>query len=559
LEKVTNLPRNSYDQIPYMGLSHSLTHPDILATTGTLLGLNPPNIQNCRVLELGCGNGSNLIPMALSLPGSQFFGLDSSRVQIRQGQQAIEKLGLRNIRLKHMNLLEVEASLGQFAYIMVHGVFSWVSEQEREKILTICDQNLAPEGIAYISYNTFPGWHQQKIVRDMLRYHTRNIDDPHNKIDRARRFLNFMAISAESLVKQSESQLGETYVNILKHENERLGKSADAYLFHEELEERNDPLYFYQFADLARRHNLQYLSESSLSQVFMDDVPLEIKNNLVKMSGDIIELEQYRDFLTNRSFRSSLVIHNDLKISRQINADRILNLYAGSSCTPESPDPDIHSQSAERFVDKNGAKLVIDHPLTKAALLYLSRIWPQVVALDDLLKRAYELLGKASLSSEAPIPSNTDVTVQDIQTIVANLLRGFVASPFLVELHVYAPRFATHLSDYPVASPWALYQLTVETERRNSINEKKSQPFIVTNLRHESVELKSYAPYVLHLLDGNCHRNELLTRLNKTQPDSNMMITDLTNNKPAGQLQPDLINTLDEDLQWLLRAALLIS
>ena len=67
-----------YDQVAYAALPHPGTHPDRLATVATFLGMRPPSVAQCRVLEVGCNDGSNLIPMALALPSAQFVGCDLS-------------------------------------------------------------------------------------------------------------------------------------------------------------------------------------------------------------------------------------------------------------------------------------------------------------------------------------------------------------------------------------------------------------------------------------------------------------------------------------------------
>ena len=76
----------------------------------TLLDLNPPSVEACRVLEIGCACGGNIIPMAESLPQSQFVGIDLSERQIAIGQRAIERLSLQNIELVAMNLMDVGQS-----------------------------------------------------------------------------------------------------------------------------------------------------------------------------------------------------------------------------------------------------------------------------------------------------------------------------------------------------------------------------------------------------------------------------------------------------------------
>jgi tRNA G46 methylase TrmB len=88
---------HSYDDIPYPGETYVLSHPTHLATIAMLMGMQPPPVERCRVLELGCANGSNLIPMADDLPGSTFVGIDLSASQIADGHAMVTTLGLQNI------------------------------------------------------------------------------------------------------------------------------------------------------------------------------------------------------------------------------------------------------------------------------------------------------------------------------------------------------------------------------------------------------------------------------------------------------------------------------
>jgi len=104
----------SYDEVPYGSNVFHDTHPDSLATWATLLGMQPPPVERCRVLELGCGTGANLMPMAQDLPGSHFVGIDLSPRQIAMGQEVVEALHLRNLELKAVSVLDVDASFGQF-------------------------------------------------------------------------------------------------------------------------------------------------------------------------------------------------------------------------------------------------------------------------------------------------------------------------------------------------------------------------------------------------------------------------------------------------------------
>ncbi|RPH39570.1 MAG: hypothetical protein EHM91_12180, partial [Planctomycetota bacterium] len=92
-----NAPSNQYDQVAYPGFSYAQAHPDRLAVIATLFGMSPAPAERCRVLELGCGDGWNLLPMAAALPESTFVGLDLAGQPIASGRAIVERLGLKNL------------------------------------------------------------------------------------------------------------------------------------------------------------------------------------------------------------------------------------------------------------------------------------------------------------------------------------------------------------------------------------------------------------------------------------------------------------------------------
>ena len=136
--------------------------------------------------------GANLMPMAQDLPDCEFVGIDLSLKQIEEGQAAIKELGLTNIKLRHLSIVDVDDSFGKFDYIICHGVYSWVPHDVQEKILEIGRDHLTPNGVMYVSYNTYPGWHLRGVVREMMRYHVADFDSPQMKIKQARGLLDFL-------------------------------------------------------------------------------------------------------------------------------------------------------------------------------------------------------------------------------------------------------------------------------------------------------------------------------------------------------------------------------
>ncbi len=509
--------QTSYDQVPYPGLSYAYSHPDRLATVATLLGMTPAPVEDCRILELGCATGGNLIPMAYGLPESTFLGIDASARQIGQAVGTASKLGLNNVTFEHLDILDIGPDLGQFDYIIAHGVYSWVPPKVQDKLLHVCQQNLAPNGVAYVSYNTYPGWHMLGAVREMMRYHTRQASEPETRAGQARAFLNFLADSVP-LENTPHGQFLHAYVGYVR---DRLMPKQDGHLLHDELSEINIPLYFYQFAERAASHGLRYLGEAQFRTMLATNFPAKVAQALRHLASNTIGLEQYMDFLRNRTFRQTLLCHQGIPLSGRLKPERLSEFYAASSALPESRPPDVQTVSIETFRAPNQAVLTTDHPVTKAAMLCLTEVWPQAMSFDALLDAA-----RARLNGVQPDPE------ADAQILGANLLQAYGYSDSLVELHVHAPRFALEAGPRPLASPVARLQVRRAEQ--------------ITNLRHERVKLDPINTRLLPHLDGNRDRKSLLKLLKSLLTQGSMGV-----NKP-------LVKTLDTRLGQLARAALLL-
>jgi len=525
-----------YDEVQYPSYSYSLSHPSHLATLATLLGMNPPPVAHCRVLELGCASGGNLIPMAYGLPESEFVGIDLSACQVAEGQAMLAAVGAQNVTLKHMDILDVDADLGQFDYIIAHGVYSWVPRAVQEKVLEICRKNLAPNGVAYVSYNTYPGWHMLGAVRTMMLYHTRGVTDPARRAAEARGLVDFLATSVSS---QDGTHTGfmNAYLNYVK---EYLFPKEDAFLLHDELSDVNEPLYFYQFAGRATRHGLRYLADAEFQTMLASNLTPEVAEALRHMAKDTITLEQYIDFIRNRTFRQSLLCHQEVKLKVDLGPQRLADFYVASSAKAESPQPDIHSAAVEKFEASDGAVLATDHPVTKSAMLCLAEVWPKSVPFKILLATA-----RARLGGDLPEGG------RDAQVLAANLLRAYSYSGTLVELQLYAPQFVLEVSERPVASPVARFQ----AKRRHK----------VTNLRHEPRTLGEVSRHLLPYLDGSRDRRGLLSLMHQWAAEGIIQVgpSEEQAQDTEPESEPDresaLARLLESNLRPLAGAALLVS
>src|SRR5262245_35353718 len=128
--------RADYDATPYTSNSFPQSAPGLLAAIACLFGLETPDLATARVLEIGCAGGGNLIPFAAAHPQARVVGIDLSQVQIDQGRIRAQALGLNNLELVAGDLatMNLEA-LGQFDFIIAHGVYSWVPPEVQDALL----------------------------------------------------------------------------------------------------------------------------------------------------------------------------------------------------------------------------------------------------------------------------------------------------------------------------------------------------------------------------------------------------------------------------------------
>jgi methyltransferase-like protein/SAM-dependent methyltransferase len=474
----------SYDLIPYPNYSLPQTHPDRLAVLAALLGLEPPPIEQCRVLELGCAAGSNLIAMAEELPQSTFVGIDLAQTQIDEGQKAIAELGLANIELRRQSIRDFRPGSEMFDYILCHGIYSWVPPDLQEQILAICRHCLQPDGVAYVSYNTLPGWHMRGMIRDMMLYHGRRFRDPHQQIAQARGLLDFLVSSVDT--QQNP------YGQFLRSELESLRQSPDAYLYHEHLEEHNSPIYFHQFIERAAAHQLRYLADANLYTMDLQDFPVQVSQTLQRVCNDRIQLEQYMDFLRNRSFRQTLLCHAHHMPNYRLNPGILAPFFFGSSLWPVSTRPDLHSSIREDFRSPSGSSAFSSFPIVKALLVALGEAWPQYLSFEEVCTQA-----RAKLDGEA-IP-DAATRAADKQHVGQALLKFYTIARNVVDIRLRPLRVTKQPGPKPLARGLARWQA------------KSGR--LATNLRHEFVYVDEFGRQVLLRLDGRHTRLEMAREL----------------------------------------------
>jgi methyltransferase-like protein/ubiquinone/menaquinone biosynthesis C-methylase UbiE len=429
-------------------------------------GMQPAPVERCRVLELGCGVGGNLLPMAFQYPNSEFVGVDLSGVTIERGRQNVATLGLENIKLLHCDIMNVDAIFGEFDYIIAHGVYSWVPPTVREKIMMIFKQNLAPQGVCYVSYNAHPFSHMRDMVRDMMRYHTRRLTGMKEKVGQARAILKFLS---------EGSKANSVHGAIMRDQYNRVLKAPDELLFHDDLDEGAEAFLLHEVVELAGSHGLQYLSDADFSRRNLAGYSEEVRATLQRFpESEFMARDQYQDFIDGNGFRRTLLCHDNVSLSRQTDLDFVTRFYLLSTTSPVDPDACVTDDSAVEFENEDGSRITVTNSLLKAAHLCLGRAWPRALSFDELLDGARALLGGGQADDDQKA-----LTEAMFILACSGEVSFLLSRPFLL----------TEATEHPQASLLARKQA-------------QTGP-LVTNLLHQTVQLEDDRTRdFLQLLDG---------------------------------------------------------
>ncbi len=493
---------SDYETLPYSNSIFPQTYVDKLCSSARLFGLDAPDIETARVLELGCGNGLNLISQAYSLPKASFLGVDLAKTHIDFAVDSARELGLSNIEFKQCDLMEMTLEeFGRFDYIIAHGLISWIPEIVREKTFLIYEEMLTEKGVGYISYNTYPGCHYRQMVRGIARIHTKDFSHPAEIVENASAFINFL--SKHSVGK-------DVYRSIIESESEYYANPTMVY--HDNLAEINEPYYFYEFAGKLYEHGLQFLAESQVGGMFTCNYPPEPKAFLERID-DIIGKGQYMDFFTGRSFRQSLFCRKNIELNHDPSPEAIGKLYLAAPITPLDEKSELTNDDIVKFSGFAKSGIEINHPLTKVALYLLGKEWGDVVLLDELLLKA-----EKHLEEKGIILNKREEEFEAASRIILQIVTGLEA----IELHSRKTDIYTTLDEKPKLNHLAEWLL--------------SKGDLIYSAYERTLEVKSPTfRKMVELFDGTNTRDDLrdhLTEFIKSKADienKNEMIENLDN------------------------------
>ncbi len=271
-----------------------------------------------RYLELGFGQGVSLNVHAAAVPG-EYWGTDFNPAQAATAQDMADACK-SDLRVLDNSFTELEArgDLPEFDMIVLHGIWSWISNENRQAIVNIIRQKLAPGGIVYISYNSTPGWSAAMPLRHIMTLHAElasgRASDMQSRINAALAFAQEVADSGSAYFKQNPS-----VVERLK----RISEQNRNYLAHEYFNADWLPMSFSDVTAHLEQAKLSFAASSHLID-HVDTVNLsQEQQELLNKLGNITLRESVRDYMINQQFRRDIWVKGPRRISAPEQARRL--------------------------------------------------------------------------------------------------------------------------------------------------------------------------------------------------------------------------------------------
>jgi len=368
---MSGIERTVYDNFPYKSVPVEWTAPERLALASLLHGGPRPRLDGYRVLELGCADGSNLIPMAFFRPNAAFVGIDSAQSQIALADDRKKSLGLDNVEFVCADLCAADRYVsGEFDFIIAHGVFSWIPDATRDAMLKFCARHLGRDGLFYLNYNTYPGWHVRGLIRRLLLARTR-----------AGGSVRERAVLAQEIAAQLAASIGaheNPFTRLLVRELNFVSEHHASYVAHEYLAADNHAYWRSEFLQLASEYGFEYVADADFSYSSGRMAPGAIPQCLQQdLSGH--EADDAMDLLCYRQLHSPILCSGPLT-RRPQSLPEFADLTIASCLSSDTTE----GGETNRFQHPSGYEVETKESGIQAALVRLRRHWPNGIRIGDL-------------------------------------------------------------------------------------------------------------------------------------------------------------------------------
>lgn len=291
-----------YDAVAYPTAVVGDMTPNRIAAGGLFRGWRAPDPQTASVLEVGCGDGLNLIAMAATHPGLRCVGFDLSSSAIERGRALVNAMQLDNIRLEVGDIVTWPRTGAGFDYIGSHGVYAWVPQAVQTSMLELIAARLNPGGIGYLSYDCLPATAPKAAINRFLRRAVAGIEGVQAKVARAHELLQLLAST-----QGTRSRLSATLSVVL----EKWSEYNPAYIFHDWLAENYEPVSARGFEAAAQRAGLQVFADAGLEDSYIADLDESGRMLLTQQTSASGRFEALDMLRGDKTFRRTLVVRRD--------------------------------------------------------------------------------------------------------------------------------------------------------------------------------------------------------------------------------------------------------
>ena len=286
-----------------------------------LKGIVAPEItaESCHC-ELGFGQGVSANIHAAATPG-KFFGTDFNPSHAAQAKELVEASGAdAKFFEDSFEEFSKRKDLPSFDSIGLHGIWSWISAENRRHIVEIARQHLKSGGMFYNSYNCLPGWAPASPLRELLAMYDRysgKSGAAKGRVESALKFVEEM-LAAKPAYLSLAPNFAKTFELLKKHNPD--------YLAHEYLNLDWDLMYFADAAEFLQEAKLDFATTAvPLDNVEKLNLSAQAMEFLRKIDNPLVK-EQARDYFVNQQFRKDIFVRGIRRITPAERLDKILEM-----------------------------------------------------------------------------------------------------------------------------------------------------------------------------------------------------------------------------------------
>ena len=266
-------------------------------------------------MELGSGQGLTSLVLAAAHPRARFFANDFNPAHIQRSRRLAAAAGLENVTFLETSFADLgDAGLPQMDFIVLHGIYSWVSPENQQAIVRFAGRHLKPGGMLYASYNVTPGWAPVEPLQRLVRmYAARLPGTSDQRMAGAVRFVEGLADAGAAFLKASP---------MLPATLERM-KGKSSYTAHEYLNGHWELLTHAELAAQLGEAKLRFAASADATDLVERFVLAEpAARFLAGFDGDPLR-ETVKDYLRNNNFRRDIFVRGGVAMKAGAQARRL--------------------------------------------------------------------------------------------------------------------------------------------------------------------------------------------------------------------------------------------